>query len=316
MSIMGISEMMDRSMLIFKKRFGQFTLFSLLYGIIIFILNNFLSVPLFFTMALVPAEYAVFLALLITFILLVILCFSFSIGIINITMQDINSTKVSLGNIIGNSIKDTPKAVAVIIINFLIFLPITAVYAFLLYAFYNFTNTLFFVSLESRLSEIIFIVILVALIILADIIIVAYLGFTFFCVFLIVEEKSGIIASIKKSFWLIKNDIRRVFWSLFVFQITVLSLYASLMSFLISATFIIMIIFVKLLETEYILLGMLVIPIYFLITIVSTVIMFISFELANIMSSLLCYNQKFRKEGYDIILRLMEIEKRKRGINQ
>ena len=50
-------------------------------------------------------------------------------------MQDINSTKVSLGNIIGNSIKDTPKAVAVIIINFLIFLPITAVYAFLLYAF-------------------------------------------------------------------------------------------------------------------------------------------------------------------------------------
>ena len=67
--------------------------------------------------------------------------------------------------------------------------------------------------------------------------------------------------------------------------------------------------FVKLLETEYILLGMLVIPIYFLITIVSTVIMFISFELANIMSSLLCYNQKFRKEGYDIILRLMEIEK-------
>ena len=61
---------------------------------------------------------------------------------------------------------------------------------------------------------------------------------------------------------------------------------------------------------------MLVIPIYFLITIVSTVIMFISFELANIMSSLLCYNQKFRKEGYDIILRLMEIEKRKRGINQ
>ena len=27
MSIMGISEMMDRSMLIFKKRFGQFTLF-------------------------------------------------------------------------------------------------------------------------------------------------------------------------------------------------------------------------------------------------------------------------------------------------
>ena len=45
-------------------------------------------------------------------------------------MQDINSTKVSLGNIIGNSIKDTPKAVAVIIINFLIFLPITAVYAF------------------------------------------------------------------------------------------------------------------------------------------------------------------------------------------
>lgn len=310
MSIMNISQIMDRSIIILKKHLGQIALFSLIYTMlssmlcsVLFFLGIFLSIP-----SLVFDYNRIIALILIIFIsiLAIGIFYSSSIGIIQISSQEFLEKKVGFEVLVWNSFKSSPKAIAIVILNFLLFLPIIMLFIMGGYFLYNNLEISSFIIEH----EVLFFIILITIMMLVTIIISLFTSFSTFFLCAITIEKRGVIASIKDSYSLMKKYIWKVIGSMLAFELTTYAFTVSLQSFLALLIGILYIIMEILNFTEYSLIIINVVVLLFRWPLMILFWLIIS-PLKKIMIALLYYNQRFKNEGYDMELRLMEMEKKK-----
>lgn len=314
MGVMGIAEIMDRAVNIFKKRIGYFALFSLISGGIFIVLYYLITTPFSLLLLSFSEIWGLLLFIAVLFLILMIFAFSYAIGIMEIIRQDIFFNKLSIASAIASVFKNIPKTIAIVIINCILFFPLIAVYIFFLYYFDVVLSENIIIDLVT--TDALYIIIFVILCLLGNIIFVAFMGFTLFCLFVVVEENCGIIDALNKALWLIKNEIFKILWSLTVIEMTVFSIYLSLISFSLIISGIIIAICMSFFKLNELMTTLLVLPLSLLNWSLSQITFLIIGILAIIMACLLCYNQKFKKEGYDIIIRLTQLENRKRSVKQ
>ena len=85
MGVMGIAEIMDRAVNIFKKRIGYFALFSLISGGIFIVLYYLITTPFSLLLLSFSEIWGLLLFIAVLFLILMIFAFSYAIGIMELS---------------------------------------------------------------------------------------------------------------------------------------------------------------------------------------------------------------------------------------
>lgn len=311
MGVMNLAEIMDKAIDILKKHIKQIILFSLVYGLI--------SCVLVFAVILIGVIFSFpfikftsgYLApgILIFFIIALILTvtYSYSVGLIRITSQDFFNERISFEDGIKISFKSLPRVFGIAVITVIGFLPIAGIFFAIVYFGYGGFKNDFFIQRHGVVFAIITAIIALA----AYVSYFAYNTILSFSIYGVAIEKKGAFASIKRSYQLVKSNFWRIFGSLLAFSFTVYALRSTIESFffLVINLIYLLLKFINV-ETNYL------IFINMLTTMIRGPLSFFSLvvitPIGTIMISLLYFNQRFKKEGYDLLLRLKEIEKKER----
>jgi hypothetical protein len=314
MAVMNISEVMDRSIDVLKKNIKSIILFSLGYGAIIFGVTFVLIIVVAIGMAILSKLLsAVVLGIILTF--LGIFLFSFYLsshaGMVKIASQDFLNEQVAAHDAIKASFKIIPKLFCIVFLAMLMFLPVAGIFGAVIYFLFDKIkdSMLVFEVYGALGAKQIMLIILPILLALAVIFCTTAFS-TWFCfvVQAVTVEKAGIIGSIKKSFTLVRKNFWSIFWCIILFNLTTYVFRSSLDGLLGILTTIFYFLekffnikqdFITYMTTIF---SMLRWPVSILYTLVIM-------PIGTIMMSNLYFNQRFKKEGYDLQLRLMEIQK-------
>ncbi len=312
MGIMNLAEIMDKAIDTLKKHIKTIIMFTLVYGLISFVAAfAMILIGVIFSAPLIYLGSGYLLPWIIIFFIVVIILTIFqtyNAGLIKISSQDFLNEKVSFEDGIKIAFKSIPKVFGVVFISAAGFLPIAGIFAVVIYSIFDgYVNSIFlFNSFTGK--DLMFIITAVILVIAAYVIYSAYNTILCFSMHGVVIEKKGVFASIKRSFHLIKNNFWRIFGYLLLFSLTVYAFRSTIESF-----------FLVLINVLYLLLKFVnVEPGY--IAFISTLTTIIRWPLSifswlvitpigTIMISILYFNQRFKKEGYDLVLRLGTLKK-------
>jgi hypothetical protein len=311
MRLMNLSEIMDRAIVILRKNIKSIALFSFGYGVIAFI--GIIIVGIIGTIiGLITAAISknVVLSIIIVSVLvlfIVAFIFSYYIGIIKISSQEFIKEEVFAHTAIKASFKSIFKVFVIVIIAFIIFVPVIAAFGgvgYILVKTFDATNIKYGLFKGTEIT----IAILSLLYILAAMFAsVALLTWFSFSLHSLIIEKISIIKSIKKSFYLVRKEYWKVFGANVIFILTVAALRLSADLLLSTASsFIYLVLKLINFKQDYF---------TFLSTIysyanwpLSIVLMMVITPIGTIMLTMLYFNQRFKKEGFDLELRLKEIE--------
>lgn len=311
MNVMSLSEVLDRSIDTLRKNLKTIVLFNLVYGIIsgiiAFIFMMFGILTATFTAILSPSTVGIVIAISIITMVVVTFIASINVGIIEISAEQYTGSKMNLQNAITNSLKSLPKIFVILLLVAIAALPIVLFFWKIIeWMIENVDLEVLEYDITGIQWIIIIVVPLLILLISAFIMMVYYtvLGFSFQVATI---EKKGPIASIKRSFIL----VRRNFWKLFgyniLFFLTVMGIRYSLESivglilgiiYLVGKLFSVNQEYTILFASLY---GVMAWPINILTWLIVT-------PIGGIMSTLLYFNQRFKKEGLDIELKLKVLE--------
>lgn len=313
MAVMNVNEVMDRSIDVLKKNIKSIVLFSLGYGLIGLGIVIVLMIVGGISMVFVPKDTStsMIVAYIIVFTIIGILLSSFVLsskaGIARISGQDFLKEQVAAHDAIKISLKSIPKLFCVSFLIILMFLPVAGIFGAIIYFMYKAIEDSMLLFDIYGAKEIILIILTVLLALLIVFCIAAF--FTWFCfvVQAVAVEKSGIIGSIKKSFSLVRHNFWRIFWCIILFNLTIFAFKSSIDSCLALLTTIFYFLekflninqdFITYVSTIFTMLRW---PLSVLYTLIIT-------PIGTIMMSTLYFNQRFEKEGYDLQLKLMEIQ--------
>lgn len=316
MAVMNISEVMDRSIDVLKKNIKSIILFSLGYGAIIFgvtlvliivgaisiaVLSNFTSTSMVVVSGIILTLLGIFL-------------FSFYLsshaGMVKISSQDFLNEQVAAHDAIKASFKVIPKLFCIVFLAILMFLPIAGIFGAVVYFWFDkIKDSMLALEVYEVFGaeQIMLIIFPIVLAIVAVFCITAFSAWFSFVIQAVTVEKTGIIGSIKKSFTLVRKNFWSIFWCIILFNLTIFAFKSSLDGFLGILTTIFYFLekfldikqdFITYVTTIYSLLSW---PITILYTLIIT-------PIGTIMMSNLYFNQRFKKEGYDLQLRLIEIQ--------
>lgn len=312
MGVMNLGEMMDRSIDILKKYVTTIIMFSIGYGVVMFL-------GLFILMLVggIFAAFAVGIFENITFIIVmvIILCvivvavsLTINIGVIKIASQEFFEERIYASAAVGASFKSIIKVLGITIIALIFMLPAIAVFSAIIYFLYKgFQSSA--VLMDGNLAGIIlFVIIYIVLVLSVLAVIIGYVTLFCFSLHALTIEKKGVISSVKRSFTLVKHNFWRVYVCLILFGASIYAIQYSIMSFLgLVISILFMILKALNVEQSY---GTFLAMAYTYSNLPFTLISWcIISPVATIMISLLYYNQRFKKEGYDMVLRLKEIQK-------
>lgn len=312
MGIMNLAEIMDRSIDKLKKHIKTIALFSLVYGFIsIVLVFAFVLIGTIFYLvsARTASEYSVpWLGLFLIAVLSITISQSYNVGLIRISSQDILDEKISFEDAIKLAFKSIPRVFGIAAVTIVAFLPVVGIFAAIVHFMYGgFNNITFLLEYDSAS-------IVVGVIIVIAALFVYYLFSTIlsFSIYGVAIEGKGVFASIMHSYQLIKNNYWKVFGSLLLFSLTVYAFRSTIESF-----------FLMVINLLYLILKLLSVkPNYLVFTYMLTSVgrwplsilsWLVITPIGTIMTSFLYFNQRFKKEGYDLTLRLREIEKRERN---
>lgn len=313
MAVMNVNEVMDRSIDVLKKNVKSIILFSLGYGLI--------GIGIAIVLIIVGSIFMIFVtkdnstSMIVTSIIVLtiigILLSSFVLsskaGIARISGQDYLKEQVAAHDAIKISLKSIPKLFCVSFLIILMFLPIAGIFAAIVYFLYKAIEDSMLLFDIYGAKEIILIILTVLLALVMVFCIAAF--FTWFCFVVqsVAVEKTGIIGSIKKSFALVRHNFWRIFWCIILFNLTIFAFKSSIDSCLALLTTIFYFLekflninqdFITYVSTIFTMLRW---PLSILYTLIIT-------PIGTIMMSTLYFNQRFEKEGYDLQLRLIEIQ--------
>ncbi|MDP4178566.1 MAG: hypothetical protein Q8900_09535, partial [Bacillota bacterium] len=329
MGIMNFSEIMDRAIDVLKKYFGSIILFNLIYGIITTIVMFVLIfigviVGLIFGFATAGALssfkfgslpiISMIIVGIIVFVFIVIgitISRGLNVGVIRISSQEFVQGKIGFSEALGSTFKNIHKVLGLSFIEGILFLPALAVFLIPVYFFYymaksadpNFKST----AAQSALSVMLVLFCCTIVILLFIAVIYLYNTLFIFSVNSIIMENESVIGSLKRSWQLIKRD----FWKLYGCNILIVLSISAIrysLSSVIAVLVSILLLILKLLNANQNLLtyfNMIYSQLSWPITIISYLIIN---PIGIIMTNLMYFNQRFKREGYDMTIELNKIQ--------
>lgn len=315
MNIMNLAEIMDKSILLMKRHLKNIVLFTLCYGVIssigIFFLIMLGGIFAVITIKSFTNYLIIGVVVFLLVVLIITVTLTYKVGLIKISCQDFLYQRVYIEDGIKVSFMSIPRVFLIVLISALVFLPIAFVFGVIFYFIFEAYDLSLIPFGDFGGKEIIMAIITLIAIVGGFVVYFAYNTLLTFSLHALVIEKKGAIASLRRSLQLVKNNFWRIFGSLLLFSITALALRFSIESFF-SVAINILYVFLKFINIKpnYLLLMNLLLSLIrwplniFFWLIISPI--------ESIMISLLYFNQRFKKEGYDLVLRLREIKYRER----
>lgn len=313
MGVMNVAEIMDRSVEFLKKNIKTISLFSLAIGIIMGIIA--FVVILVFTLggvfALRGDNYS-FISILTFGGLLFIIVMTFfitpNIGFIKISSSEFLDEKVYTHNAINESFKNIFKVLGFIATSIILFSPVAVIFGGIFYYFYKIFDESLISLRIFQVKEKLILVLAIIIILLAIFVILSYITILSFSLHAITIEKKGVFASLKRSYDLVKSSFWKIFGCMVIFHVAVYGIRASLDSFIALVMGIIFMImkFLNIPQDYTVLMVTTFTYARWPLNILSWLVIS---PIASIMMSFLYFNQRFKKEGFDIILKLKEVQK-------
>lgn len=312
MGIMSLSVIMDKSIEILRKHVKSIALFTIGYGIVAFI-----SVLLIIILGVIIS--ALFAGLLesfwlmgifLAFIGILAAAFGISLyaGTIKIVSQEYTGETVFAQDAIKISFKSIFKAYGIILIGVLMFVPIGGIFWLIGKSAFGIFDKMMF-NLDMYAGRGFLFIIPPLIFVLAIVfVIMAYATWFDFTLNILVIEKRGIIASIKRSFSLIRGSYWKVFGYTLLFSLTVFALRASIDTLLAVVSGLVYLI-AKFLNISEDFMTFFSIIYGYANWPISLITWMVISPISIIMISMLYFNQRFKKEGLDIALKLKEIQK-------
>lgn len=326
MNLMSLAELLDRSLDILRKYIKSIVMFSLGYGILMFII----IIPVIFIVLMITltAYSGIFLTssepsfvpFIILFLLAVPLIIAFSlsyyIGLIKIASQDILKEKVLAQDAIKASFKSFFKVLGIGAAGTVLSLPVLAVFGVILYFIVKTVNIrpitpdFLYNPLEGIIGSGAQMLFPIAAILLTALLLVfilsALMNYFSFSLHALTIEKLGVIDSIKRSLLLIKGSFWRVFGCMLLFYFTVYAITTSFQSFvlLVSGLIYLLLQFLSIPQDVFTFTAQAYNYTSYPISILSWLVIS---PIGVIMSTLLYYNRRFAREGFDMVLKLEEL---------
>lgn len=310
MGIMSLSEIMDRAVDILRKYMKSIVLYSLCYGLIytagvVFLLFGG-GIFIAFSVAILPNVVIPIIFFSIIGIIVGVMALASKIGIIKISSQVFSDEYVGFGEAMGASFKNLHKVIGIMLIEILLFIPALIIFGLIFY--FISSDASITIMGTYRSGEIILIILAILTGLALLFVILIYSTMFSFSLHAVVIEKKGVIAAIKRSFSLIRNNFWRIFGATLLFGLTIYAIQSSLSSFL-----------TGILSLLYLLIKFLNVPLDY-ITFLNLTLSLTTWPLrilswliitpvGSIMTTLLYYNQRFKKEGYDMVIMLKGIQK-------
>lgn len=313
MNVMNLAEIMDKSIEILKKNLKNIVLFNLAYGIITFIgvfiiaiigiIFGAITIGLLHLVALPVVVFTIAGVLILAFSL------TLKVGMINIASQEFSGEQVTSSNAIGISFKSVLKVLGITVLVILMFLPVIAAFGAVGYFMYTGMKGHLIFLRKFTIKEI-GIIILPVLLMLAFIIILAiYLNLFVFSLHAMTIEKKGVISSLKRSYELVKSNFWRIFGCTLMVYLTYYAIITSLESFIgiiLGLIYLLMKLFNVAIIKYTLFITSALTYLRWPINILSWLV--ISPVITN-MITVLYFNQRFKKEGFDIELKLKKIQR-------
>jgi hypothetical protein len=312
MGTMSLTEIMDKSIETLKKYVKTIVTFNLAYGALCFIgiigaiIVGAILIAIALGLKLNPIVWGVFSFVLGICIFAFIM--SFKIGLIKISSQEFLEDRIYASQAIGSSFKKVFVILGVVLMEMVLFLPVLGVFVAIGYVFYNnIQQPLIWGGMYDNygIGTIILFIIFVLLISISILAYITIFSFSFHAVAL---ENKGVIASLKRSYNLVKEDYFKILGCILLFNLTIYAIVYSLQSFLgILASIVYMVLRFLNIEQDFITFATMAYNYSsYPISILSWLVIS---PIGTIMLTYLYYNQRFKKEGYDITLRLNKIQK-------
>jgi Membrane domain of glycerophosphoryl diester phosphodiesterase. len=322
MGIMNLAEIMDEAIEILKKYMKTIVLYDIGYGVLAFIGAFALIIvsSIIAAILIIPAAVMhistnstatfIFTVVMIFLLLMLIaaLVLSMNVGIIKITSQRFMEDKVYASTAIGLVFKNIIKVLGFSFISIIFFIPVIVGYSFLVYLFYKFVKANNFEQSFFSANAPLLIVSFVVLMLIAYIIFFIYKTVFAFALHVMILEKKGVIKAIKRSLFLTKKEFWRLLGVIILFSLTVIAItysFEALMSIIGTVVYFIM----KLLNTDVNFTTYIMGTASLLRWPVSILSWVIISPISTIMLTVAYFNQRFKKEGFDLLLRLKEMEK-------
>lgn len=312
MDVMTLSEVFDRSIEILKKHIKTIILFSVAYGILLVI-----GIFLFTLIGIVIAGFsglatgnsyiAIFVIALLSVLIASIVLTQY-IGMIKISSQEFFDEEVLTDTAVKISIKSIFKIFRMLICLLVMFIPVGIIFYYLGKSFFGTFDTLIY-SVDIFVGRGIGAIVLLVLFILSLVFVLfcytTWVAFVFHA--MIIEEK-GVFSSIKRSFSLVRQSFWKLFGSLLLVVFIVYALQISLGGFaaLVSSIFYLITKFLNINQDVMSFFTMAAEYVSFPLNIVSWLIIM---PIGYIMTTMLYFNERFKKEGYDLTLRLKKLQK-------
>jgi hypothetical protein len=313
MGVMSLAEIMDRSIEILRKHIKTILLFSLAYGvifiglIIISVIVGSILVGIAFTASLGPVVIGIIFSLFA--LMIVAFSLALNIGMIKISSQEFLEERVYVDNALKATFKSLFKVLGIVVALTILFLPVIGIFAAIIYFLYTRIQISMIPFGTYGTTEVILIIISIIIIIIAAIVaVLAYITLFIFSLQVIVIENTGVIKALKRSYKLVRNNYWRMFGYIILFNITIYAIKVSLESFLALASSIVYL-FAKFLNVGQDYKSFITKALTDFQWPLNLLSLLVITPIGTIMITLLYFNQRFKKEGYDIALNLDKIQK-------
>lgn len=311
MNLMSISEVLDRSIDTLRKNLKNIVLFNLAYGVISGIIAFFfIFIGIMATVStsmVAPSNAGVIISTSIIILIIATFVISIKVGAIKISAQQYTGEKITVQNAITSSLINLPKIFAILFFAALAFSP--AIYVFWKAISWAIDSLdLYLFGFGVKAAEWVYLLILPILtLLIAFFIVMLYFTLLCFSIQVAVIEKKGPIAAIARSFTLVKKNFWKLLGYNLIIILTVTGIRYSIQSilglilgiiYLAGKLFSINQDYTILLTSLY---GVLSWPINILTWLIIS-------PIGAIMGTILYFNQRFKKEGLDIELKLRVLE--------
>lgn len=312
MGIMTLSEIMDKAIEILKKYMQTIVIFTLVYGIIllisIFILIIIGGISIGVSAVLFKSPVLIGIIAILLTVIIMSISFTQFVGMIKISSQEYFNEKVLVDSAVKASFKSFFKIAGIVASAIVLFIPGIALFGGLGYGLFKALDTAFTVSESFDINVIMLIIFAVIVLLLGIFVVLSYLTWFSFSFHAAVIEKKGVFSSIKRSFTLVRYNFWKIFGSITLMFITLYAIRISIDSFfgLVGSLIYLLL---KFLNFQQDFLAVVTVAATYLQFPLSIVYWLIVSPVGYIMITLLYFNQRFKKEGFDLILKLKEMQK-------
>lgn len=306
MGIMSLSEIMDKSIELLRKHIKSIIAFVLLYGVIW--MAALVVIIIFSVIAAVASKGLFFILIMPLLIILgIAVLLSANAGIIKIVSQEYFNQRVDATIALKTAFGSLLKVCGLIIIVALMALPFAALFYVIGKAFSGIFGEMISSIKQYSWGIVLLAILLLLTVILVVAIIIGYISIFVFSVHAMVLENKGVIASIKKSYQLVKYNYWKVFGCVILFYTTVYAVQLSISSFigLIISIFYLILKFLNF-SPDFITFFTMVFN--YIQQPLSMVSYAVITPINTIMLCLLYFNLRFKKEGLDMRIRLREVQ--------